>query len=106
MKEKITEFDKTEDFTQKIEPIIKELVKICKFYEVPLYVTACTKSDSTSTTYRNFHVSTAINNHNLKDDQIRKHILISNGFDAYQPSTFLEIMADELIDEDITDDME
>ena len=93
---KITEFDKTKEFESKIEPIIRELIKMCKFYEVPLFVTACTKSKKEKTSYRNFHVSTAINNQNLTDDQIRKHVLIANGFEAMQPGTCIEIMPAEL----------
>lgn len=102
---KITEFDKTKEFENKIEPMIRELIKTCKFYEVPLFVTACTKSEKEKTSYRNFHVSTAINNQNLTDDQIRKHILIANGFDAIQPGTCMEIMSDGMIS-DGTDSQE
>ena len=100
MKKEITPFDKTEAFNENIEPMIKELVKACKFYEIPLYVTACTKSEKEETTFRNYHVSTVINNQKLKDDQISKHILVSNGFEPYIPTSWMEIMTDQLLDDE------
>lgn len=98
---KVTEFDKRTEFETKAEPLLQELVKVCKFYEIPLFITACPESECAKTWYRNYHVSTTINHQILQDDQIRKHILVANGFDVIPPGTFVEMNCEDLADDDM-----
>lgn len=92
---RVSEFDKTYEFQKKIKPIIDELIKQAKVYEIDLFVNVCVSSEKEKTTYRNFHVSTAVNMHELYDDQIRKHVLIANGFEAVPPTANAEIPMDD-----------
>lgn len=98
---KVTEFDKSKEFEIKAEPLLQELLKVCKFYEIPLFITACPKSECAKTWYRNYHVSTTINHQILQDDQIRKHLLVANGFDVIPPGTFVEMNCEDLLDDDM-----
>ena len=79
---KVTEFDKSKEFETKAEPLLQELLKVCKFYEIPLF-------------------STTINHQILQDDQIRKHLLVANGFDVIPPGTFVEMNCEDLLDDDM-----
>lgn len=35
---KVTEFDKRKEFETKAEALLQELLKVCKFYEIPLFI--------------------------------------------------------------------
>ena len=48
---KVTEFDKRKEFETKAEPLLQELLKVCKFYEIPLFITVCLKSEPEKTWY-------------------------------------------------------
>ena len=82
----ITEFDKTRDFEEYVEPLMKEAIRQAKIHDIPLFANTCIKSEKDKTIYKNYHVSTVLNHYELYDDQIRKHILICNGFEAVMPS--------------------
>ncbi|MST67431.1 hypothetical protein FYJ57_12060 [Lachnospiraceae bacterium BSM-380-WT-5A] len=97
---KVTEFDKSKEFETKAEPLLQELLKVCKFYEIPLFITVCPKSEPEKTWYYNDHVSTVINHQKLFDDQIKKHILVADGFDVIQPGTYVEMNCEDLADEE------
>lgn len=86
MSNRITEFDKTTDFEEYVKPLLIETIRQAKIHDIPLFASVCIKSESDNTVYKNYHVSTVLNHYELYDDQIRKHILISNGFEAVMPS--------------------
>lgn len=66
----------------KIENKLKELLELCQVYKTPMFATVAIKNDENETQYNNITFGTSSNYIRLTDDQIKKHILIANGFCA------------------------
>lgn len=78
----ITPFDKTRIYTEQIEPIIDNLIKMCTIHNVPIFITCCTQNDEEKTTYERHSVPADAHNLNLTNDEIQKHLCLQLGFDT------------------------
>ncbi len=76
---------------------IDELLELCQYRNVPMFVTVAMEDDGSTTTYYNRMHSAKSHNIHLSDDQISKHILIADGFSAVPPRESLEVEMDELL---------
>ena len=61
---------------------LKEVEKLCKANKIPFFVTAITKIEDGCPTYETFGKSSFPQGYELRDDLIRKHLLVQKGFDV------------------------
>ena len=80
-------FDRTDDYEEKIKPILKELNRMCVICGIPYFAAFCVKDMDGKTSYRNVLYSASNMSTVLSDDQLCKHINVANGFDTvlHQP---------------------
>lgn len=80
--QRITPFDKTSEYKTHIEPLINNLMKQCTIYNIPMFVTCCTRNTAEGSEYKNQAVTPDTHGLNLTDDNIQKHIGLLLGFDV------------------------
>lgn len=73
------------------------LLEVCQIYQLPMFCTVAVANDDNDTEYRNITYNSKSHVINLKNDNIRKHILISNGFDAVPVRESLTLDMEEVI---------
>lgn len=95
-KEIYDNFDKTEDFKEKCQPLLNELILRCSLLKIPFFWSACTKNNDEESVYNSDAVATGSRKIKLKDDKISKYIAVLNGFDVVPHRETLEINMDEL----------
>ena len=92
-------FDKTKEYENQIEPLIRQLSAICLLQSLPMFVSVAIRDDGETTEYRNQMNGSASQGIRLADDQIVKHVNVANGFDTMPPRTASSFDAfDELED--------
>lgn len=64
------------------EKKLNELFLHCQAYNIPMFGTIAVSDTGETTYYINSAFSAAGHLINLKDDQIRKHMLVANGFEV------------------------
>lgn len=80
MERKITEYEADKEQKKEIEEKIKELLELCQINRIPMFLSVALQNDKNGTKYKNIMYSAKVHDIRLTDDQIEKHILISNGF--------------------------
>lgn len=78
----ITKFSLTDEQKAIVETKLRELLEICQVYEVPMFASVVTDNSEEETVYNNIVYGARVRGIILKNDQIQKHILIADGFDA------------------------
>ncbi len=66
---------------KKIKAMLNEVLLSCQICNIPFYAAIAEADDGKSTSYARYVHSAGANHISLSDDQIRKHILIANGFE-------------------------
>lgn len=61
-----------------VEKKLQDVLSICQIYRIPFFATFAA-SDSE---WKNYAYSATANNIPLSDDQIRRHMLVANGFEV------------------------
>ena len=79
---------------KEIEEKIKELLELCQINRIPMFLSVALQNDKNGTKYKNIMYSAKVHDIRLTDDQIEKHILISNGFCAVPKREAVEIDTD------------
>ena len=74
-------FELNENKDRLLEEKITELLELCKIYDLPAFFTIAVKNTASETVYHSAVNGVGSHNRKLANDQIRKHILISNGFE-------------------------
>lgn len=89
-------FDRTDDYEEKIKPILKELNRMCVICGIPYFAAFCVKDMDGKTSYRNVLYSASNMSTVLSDDQLCKHINVANGFDTvlHQPELDFSVFDD------------
>ena len=82
-------------FDEKIKPKIDEINQICSVYGVPYFASFCLLDSKEGTIYENYMYGSISNGIHLKDDQIRKHINVANGFYTVPPHSANEDLGDQ-----------
>lgn len=91
-------YDRKEIYEKNIKKLAEEIYEICKSYGVATFLTFCVYDDGNSTEYKNFINGSKSNGFIFKDDRIRKHINVANGFATVPPDE--EMSIDEYMDID------
>ena len=83
----------TLDHAQKeqIESRLRDLLEVCQLYGVPVYATAAIENNEEDTVYNRIIYSAQAHQMKLTNDQIRKHMLVANGFEVVAPRDKLSI---------------
>lgn len=79
MVNQITTYKLTEQQRNELEEKMRELLEICQICHVPFFLSCAIKNDDSGTEYSNMIYSAQSHNIKLKDDRIRKYMLIANG---------------------------
>lgn len=82
MNKELTIFDKTEEFEKNIRPELDKLVTLCSKYNVPFYATFCVKNNEEKSEYVSDAMCTGSKDIVLKEDRIKKSLLLSQGFNV------------------------
>lgn len=89
---------KTEGYViEKLDEAVKNVLYICQMYKIPLYISAAVENNDEGTVYRNTVHSATANYINLKDDKIRKYMLIANGYEPVPPREVVDFDIDEVL---------
>jgi hypothetical protein len=94
LERKITEYEADKEQKKEIEEKIKELLELCQINRIPMFLSVALQNDKNGTKYKNIMYSAKVHDIRLTDDQIEKHILISNGFCAVPKREAVEIDTD------------
>ena len=82
MSEKYTEYNYTKEFEDDgIKDHIQEIMNYCKIHKIPFFATFAIANEKGKTAYDNYAVSSGLEEVNLYDDKIKKHVLIYRDFD-------------------------
>lgn len=81
----IKEFNKTEIYKEKIEPIVQQLVGLCSAYDIPMFLAACVKDNGKTSEYKKEMVSTASHDIELANDIFPDLVAVTLGFTTIPP---------------------
>ena len=90
----------SEEQCQIVEKKLLSLLETCQTLQIPMFATVVISNDEEETKYNRIVYSAQAHQMRLKNDQIRKHILISNGFDAVPARDAVEINMTQLLSTD------
>lgn len=74
--------DKKDVFMKEVAPLLEDALVKCLQYRIPFFATCCYEDLEGQSSYRRYLVSPGSLGISLADDQIRRHINVSNGFDT------------------------
>lgn len=90
-----TEFDREAYFQKECQPLLKELHEQCILGGIPYFWTACVKNGGGKSEYVSDGMLTGSAGIHLDDDHIKRHLLVSCGFDVTSEKRDVEIMMDD-----------
>lgn len=88
------------DDEKEIKARLKSLLEICQICRVPMFASVALANSETETQYENIVYGGQSHIVTLTDDKIRKHMLISNGFEAVPARDVVSIDMNEVMDFD------
>ncbi len=92
----VIKLDKT--VLKDLDTALNSLLELCQIYHLPMFATVAVCNDDEKTEYKNIVYNPKSHAVNLTDDKIRKHILVSNGFDAVPARESLTLDMEEVLD--------
>ena len=90
----LTQFNKQKIFDEKCAPLLKQLRNMCALEEIPFYCTACVANSEKGSVYVCDGLLTGASDMQLKDDRMKKHLLVGLGFDVIPKRNDIEIQMD------------
>ena len=81
----LTKYELSQELQNQINEIFTTLLEICQIYNIPMYATVATKNTDEKTEYKSVILNPASHEIKLYDDQIRKNMLVANGFSVVPP---------------------
>lgn len=87
---KLTNYKLSSDKEDELNSLMLKLLQFCQINKLPMFVGVAVSNSPENTEYKNYIYSSTANFINLKDDKIRKHQLIANGFEAIPPREIIE----------------
>lgn len=103
-KKKITEFKVPKEVKNTIEELSEQLLKTCREYQVPMFLCIAEENNQEETVYSNAIYNPQSHGLVLKDDIIRKCMLLAHGFNAVPERSVVNLtMKDILPDENEED---
>lgn len=96
MEGKITKYKTDADTEAEIESVMLQLMRICQLHKLPFYVSVAVENNDQETKYKNMVYSSTANYINLKDDKIKKYMLVANNYEPVPPREVFEIDMGEI----------
>lgn len=93
-----TNYKLNKEQKEAVEARLKSLLEVCQIYHLPMFAAVAIKNTDNETEYSNIIYNGGSHNVSLKDDKIKKHMLVANGFEPVPPREKIEIVADDLFD--------
>lgn len=84
-------FDKAEIYEAQIEPLVKEIEKICYRERIPMFAAFAIKDDGKETTYCNAYVGSRTVRKNLTQDRMVHFIRVVRGYKVIAPEDETEL---------------
>ena len=97
---KIEPYNKNAVFKTVLLPIIRELQYQAWKHKIPLFGTVADKSDANHTHYMSRAITPSALEVALKDDKIKEHIMVQNGYKATRPLLYEDMSEDVELDID------
>lgn len=94
------EFKLDTDKKKELDRRMTELLEFCQGNKIPMFATVAIANDEHETQYENIVYGNMSHDIELKDDRIRKHMLIAKGFDAVPVRDSLTINMSEVLNGD------
>lgn len=95
-----TDFTLTEEQKEAVDVKLRELLEVCQIYSIPMFAAVATGNSEDGTEYNNIIYGAKVRGIRLKNDQIEKHILIADGFDAVPPRENITMDVNRLLSEE------
>lgn len=95
MSQEFTKYEIDDYSYQEIDEQLKKLLELCQIYHLPMFACVSVKNDSNETKYDSVVYSPQAHQINLKDDRIRKCMLVANGFETVPPRDSFNLNMDE-----------
>ena len=80
--QKITTYKTDKQAQKEIEGRLKALLEVCQIYHVPMFACVAIENSEKETKYNNIVYSAQAHQVLLKNDIVRKCMLVANGFEA------------------------
>lgn len=90
-KKEITEYRITEEERAELTEIYRALLEFCQIHRLPMFASIAVANDENGTEYMSNIYTAQSHGRVLYDDVIRKHLLITNGFEPVPPRERLSI---------------
>lgn len=74
-----------EEGTEKLDHAMSELLQVCQEYRLPMFVSVAVANSSKKTDYVRRIYTAQSHDMTLAYDEIRRHALVSRGFDVIPP---------------------
>lgn len=91
MEKRITKYDLDEATREKLDSAMLQILQICQINRLPMFISVAVKNNEEETEYKSYVYSSTSNYVNLTNDQIRKHMLIANNYEAVPPREIISI---------------
>ena len=91
------EYELDKEKKKELDTKLTDLLEFCQGNKIPVFATVCISNSKEKTEYENIVYGNMSHNIELKDDRIRKHILIAKGFDAVPARDSLTINLSEVL---------
>ena len=95
----VTPFALTAEEREQLDRIYRTLLEFCQIHSLPMIASVAVKNDEEGTEYMSNIYTAQSHRRVLKKDIIRKHLLISNGFDAVPPRENFTVTLPTYIDD-------
>lgn len=95
-----TNFELSKTAKKEIDDKLEELLELCRIHRVPMFASIVIGNSEKGTKYNNVTYNAPSHGITLTDDQIRRHILVSNKFDVVPPRETLVIDPSEFLPEE------
>ena len=88
------EYNKSEEYNEKIAPLVEQLRKECYFLKIPMFFTAAVQNNQSGTDYKTEMISAMCVDAVLQDDKVAKLTNVMNGFETRLPAQITELEYD------------
>lgn len=96
----ITEYSVSEEGYEEVDGAMKKLLEICQIYRLPMFISVAVANSESGTEYDRIIYTAQSHQMRLTNDEIRKHMLISAGFEAVPPRDAHVFDSDDIFGDD------
>lgn len=81
MEKKITNFSVDSGQMKEVDAALKNLLNLCRLYQLPMFATVAVSNSNDGTKYASTIYEARAHDVELKEDLVRKHMLVAKGFE-------------------------